>query len=300
MNPDYLGSFQQGYSIGQMIKQNRLADEQRENQVKLGEAIKGGFKTDDKGKQYFDYDSVVPEVVKYDPQAGLNLQNQRLERDAMAQKAQALQEKEKYTRDRNQRLDDLKEKEVNAKLQANNSTNKKITSDQYKVGGFAKRAMMAEADLGKLPEEIGTSGFSDTLQGSSFFPEALKSSERKRFEQSQRNFISAVLRRESGAAISKDEYEAESLKYFPQPGDTTEDLAQKSRARQQAILNLKAEAGGAIDAIASAPQTPRKRGSSGSWEIPGISNAHAMDPQDIQNKLNETSRDDLLKFLMGN
>ena len=123
---------------------------------------------------------------------------------------------------------------------------KEYKQNQYQAAGFAKRALMAEEDLAKLPGDIGTGSISDTIQGISFYPEALKSDERKLFDQAQKNFVSAVLRKESGAAISPEEYEQEARKYFPQPGDDARVLAQKSRARKQAIENLKAEAGGAF------------------------------------------------------
>ncbi|MDR5802128.1 hypothetical protein [Caballeronia sp. LZ001] len=63
------------------------------------------------------------------------------------------------------------------------------------------------------------------------------------YEQAQRNFVSAVLRKESGAAISNDEYANEAKKYFPQPGDTPATIEQKARARDLAIEGLKAQAG---------------------------------------------------------
>jgi hypothetical protein len=56
----------------------------------------------------------------------------------------------------------------------------------------------------------------------------------QRVEQAQRDFINAVLRRESGAAISASEFENARKQYFPQPGDEKHPkvLEQKRRARQ--------------------------------------------------------------------
>jgi len=69
------------------------------------------------------------------------------------------------------------------------------------------------------------------------------SGEQQQVEQARRNFVSAVLRKESGAAIGVDEYKNEERKYFPQAGDTDAVIKQKQKARELAIEALKAQAG---------------------------------------------------------
>ncbi len=69
------------------------------------------------------------------------------------------------------------------------------------------------------------------------------SGEQQQVDQARRNFISAVLRKESGAAIGANEYANEERKYFPQIGDTDETIAQKQEARKLAIKALEAQAG---------------------------------------------------------
>jgi hypothetical protein len=69
------------------------------------------------------------------------------------------------------------------------------------------------------------------------------SPEQQQVEQARRNFVSAVLRKESGAAIGVDEYKNEERKYFPQAGDTDKVIQQKQEARKLAIEALKAQAG---------------------------------------------------------
>ena len=69
------------------------------------------------------------------------------------------------------------------------------------------------------------------------------SPEQQQVEQARRNFVSAVLRKESGAAIGVDEYKNEERKYFPQAGDTDAVIKQKQEARKLAIEALKAQAG---------------------------------------------------------
>jgi len=62
-------------------------------------------------------------------------------------------------------------------------------------------------------------------------------------EQAQRNFINAVLRRESGATIQPSEFDSANQQYFPQPGDSKEVLDQKRANRREAIEGLKRAAG---------------------------------------------------------
>ncbi len=69
------------------------------------------------------------------------------------------------------------------------------------------------------------------------------SGEQQQVDQARRNFITAVLRKESGAVISPTEYKDEERKYFPQIGDTDETIAQKQEARKLAIKALEAQAG---------------------------------------------------------
>jgi len=76
-------------------------------------------------------------------------------------------------------------------------------------------------------------------------PQALggPSPEQQQNDQARRNFISAVLRKESGAAISPTEYVNEERKYFPQLGDSEKVIKQKQQARELAIKALEAQAG---------------------------------------------------------
>ena len=69
------------------------------------------------------------------------------------------------------------------------------------------------------------------------------SGEQQQVDQARRNFISAVLRKESGAAIAPSEYANEEKKYFPQIGDTQKTIDQKQEARRLAIKALEAQAG---------------------------------------------------------
>lgn len=65
----------------------------------------------------------------------------------------------------------------------------------------------------------------------------------QQIEQAQRDFINAVLRRESGAAIATSEFKNAQRQYFPQPGDSAAVIRQKAANRRTAIEGMKAEFG---------------------------------------------------------
>jgi hypothetical protein len=77
------------------------------------------------------------------------------------------------------------------------------------------------------------------------FPGALggPSAQQQETDAARKNFVTAVLRKESGAAISPSEFYTESQKYFPQPGDSDSVVKQKQHARETAIKAMEIQAG---------------------------------------------------------
>jgi hypothetical protein len=69
------------------------------------------------------------------------------------------------------------------------------------------------------------------------------SAEQQQVDAARKNFITAVLRKESGASISPTEFYTEAQKYFPQVGDSKEVIAQKRHARDTAIKAMEIQAG---------------------------------------------------------
>tara|TARA_R110000868_G_scaffold6992_1_gene38488 strand:+ start:344 stop:1765 length:1422 start_codon:yes stop_codon:yes gene_type:complete len=69
------------------------------------------------------------------------------------------------------------------------------------------------------------------------------SSGQQEYDQAKQNFITAVLRKESGAAIGVNEFKTEDEKYFPQAGDTDKVIKQKQTARELAIKAMGIQAG---------------------------------------------------------
>lgn len=92
---------------------------------------------------------------------------------------------------------------------------------------------------------------------------AFRSKEAKRLEPVQRNFIAAVLRKESGGAITEDEWSTYMPMYYPVYGDGPEEIKTKARLREAAMVQLQQAsqmpaAGSAAPAPAAPGALPRK------------------------------------------
>lgn len=68
----------------------------------------------------------------------------------------------------------------------------------------------------------------------------LSEPETQQFNQAKRDFVNAVLRKESGAVISEEEFANAELQYFPQPGDTATVIQQKAANRDLAARGIMA------------------------------------------------------------
>ena len=120
----------------------------------------------------------------------------------------------------------------------------KTTVDNAKASGFARRAIASNKIIGK-PESI-EAATSVAQRAAAFIPvigNFLVDPNFQKFDQAQRDFINAQLRRESGAVISNAEFDNAEKQYFPQPGDRPEVIEQKNRNRQNAIAGLVESAG---------------------------------------------------------
>ncbi len=61
----------------------------------------------------------------------------------------------------------------------------------------------------------------------------------QKYDQAKRDFLTATLRRESGATIQPSEFESADKQYFPQVGDSDEVIAQKAENRNTAIAGIR-------------------------------------------------------------
>ena len=69
------------------------------------------------------------------------------------------------------------------------------------------------------------------------------SEDQQKVIQARTNFITAVLRKESGASIAPTEYATAERIYFPAPGDSPAVVLQKQKARETAIKGMTIQAG---------------------------------------------------------
>lgn len=125
-----------------------------------------------------------------------------------------------------------------------------LTVEEGKNSGFLIRTRNSNSVLDELEAE-GTDVGAKIRQNIPFgVGNFFQTPEFQKYDQARRDFVNAVLRRESGAVISVEEFENANQQYFPQPGDAPEVIAQKRRNRVDAIAGLELGAGeGAGSAI---------------------------------------------------
>jgi hypothetical protein len=164
----------------------------------------------------------------------------------------------------------------------------KLTETQSNATAFGMRAKESNALLNQL-EKSGTkntgvvrSAVSGTLGMTPFIGEKLEqgassamnvlptflggpNEAQQSTDQARRNFVTAILRKESGAAISPSEFDNEARKYFPQPGDSNLVVKQKQDARELAIKALEVQAGPGARYIKE-----DNSASAGSWSVKSV------------------------------
>ena len=136
-----------------------------------------------------------------------------------------------------------------------NSPSRIFSDGQIKSASFANRMKQAD-DIMIRHEDDGydysaKEWLADTLPLGGFI-NRFGEDESQSYKQAQEDWVRAKLRRESGAAIGKDEMAQEKELYFPQMGDSKETILQKRRARVAATENLKRESQGAYDNVYNA------------------------------------------------
>lgn len=153
---------------------------------------------------------------------------------------------------------------------------KDLNGEQANALTFASRMQAAHQTLDGLSKE-GVTQPSLTKRAADAVPvigpalgmaaNRLASEKQQQVEQAQRDFINAVLRRESGAAISMGEFANAAQQYFPQPNDRPAVIEQKRLARQRVI-------DGMLQAVPASRRPAATRpaagagGGGGSWDTP--------------------------------
>lgn len=169
---------------------------------------------------------------------------------------------------------------------------KSLTEGQAKANLFGGRMQTSDAILTRLENDgvmrpgmikggaevtgrilgLGTEGMGGTLADTlGAATNWTQSPQQQQVDQARRDFINAVLRKESGAVISPAEFANAEKQYFPQPGDSEQVIAQKRANRRIAINLMLSEVPETMRFRAEAPsgapgvQPPATSGTSGTW-----------------------------------
>lgn len=120
---------------------------------------------------------------------------------------------------------------------------KPLTDTQSKAAGFGARMKHANQIMSDLEDSGTTKAIPGARAGYGVggVITALSPASQQNLTQAQRDFVNAVLRRESGAAISESEFDNAIKQYFPQVGDKPEQVAQKKRNREISMRGVLAE-----------------------------------------------------------
>ena len=136
------------------------------------------------------------------------------------------------------------------------------TAAETTAYGFYNRAEQADKDANDLEKWVKDLG----LYGQAwlkFAPNFMQTDNGQLYQQAQRVFTEARLRKESGAAIAQHEYDNDARMYFAQPGDSETTIARKRAARAKVLEGLKLQSGRAYsqsaDDGASAPRAKANR-----------------------------------------
>ena len=113
---------------------------------------------------------------------------------------------------------------------------KPLNDSQSKALLFGSRMQAANkvlADLEKTGTSASVPGSRTPIIGGII--SAAQGANQQSLDQAKRDFMTAILRRESGASISPTEFDTADQQYFPQIGDSKQVRAQKAANRQLAI-----------------------------------------------------------------
>ena len=134
------------------------------------------------------------------------------------------------------------------------AASKPLSGNEGKATGFFMRADASNQVITEL-EETGTE-FGQWVLGKIPLTNWARSPDFQRLDAAKRDWISAVLRLESGAAIAASEFDNYDKAYFPQVGDSAAVLSQKRTTRNLIAQTLKVQAGKGVS------QTPVSTSSS--------------------------------------
>lgn len=121
------------------------------------------------------------------------------------------------------------------------------TEGQILNAGYADRIRLANDIVASKTDTLKNMNYATfkLLESKSQLANKLLTPDQRQAGQAMRNFITAKLRKESGAAISPTEFDDARLQYFPALGDDEQTLRNKKVLRDSVLNNLIAGSGGA-------------------------------------------------------
>ncbi|WP_282365633.1 hypothetical protein [Pseudomonas sp. PS02290] len=139
--------------------------------------------------------------------------------------------------------------------EANPTGAPKLTEGQSKDYNYYERGNAANGELASNGMALTSAatgdrgtwrGITDSLirglpggVGNSSLANSLVSSERQRAEQSGSEYLNALLRKDSGAALTQEEKDIYGKTYLPQSGDSPEVIKQKEAARTRSLQSIR-------------------------------------------------------------
>lgn len=186
-------------------------------------------------------DSRRKQALGFKGQAELKLKalDQQLKVSADVREQEKLEETKRHNR----------ATEANAKeaqrIKAENE--KPLTESQGNAVAFGMRASEMHKTLDSMEaagyDPTGIRAAKDNASVGGALTNWLASDKGQAYSNASKNFVAAILRKESGAQISESEWRSGTQLYIPLPGDSKDVLNQKRRNRELAVEALQAQAG---------------------------------------------------------
>jgi hypothetical protein len=184
--------------------------------------------------------STVPEATKYTQ----GKEDERQQRTLSTVPASAVYSQGQENQRQQRNLTTVPESTKYVQDQENvRNGNKPLTETQGNATAFGMRAKAANDIFGQLEASGAPVGGVENMLAQNRITNVAAPDWAQKAQQAKMNFMSATLRKESGAAISQSEYDAEDRKYFPQPGDSDAVKQQKAQMRDLAIDTMRVQAG---------------------------------------------------------
>lgn len=185
--------------------------------------------------------------------------------------------------ERQQKLDDWRMKVTDNKAKAQ----PKFTEGQTKDAGWADRMATAEGNIATATNPASPDATRPNRWLNKIWSDddnLMNSKGWQLYKQAKTEWIMALLRKDTGAAISQQEYEDADRTYFPQPGESDEVAQAKALSRKRVQESLAAGSGGAYDYF----NQQRQGGGAPPMDGPALDNRYqSMSDEDILRELGQ-------------